>query len=415
MPESDSRFDVELAEWFSCRGGAWSGTASELLVSLKTSGDNGTLNSLTSVELYAYLQSHRQRLSSLGVDVFLRNGVPRIVSLRSPQDEPKKTSPSSASDRDSKSDPATGPSSTTTVSNSFSDAAITESFGSESFRRDSVVKSSSSEKSSAGTPGDEDCPKDGFFSNTGEALFAIVEMRRQIREQGLDLEATVNLVVGRAREITKCYGVAVGFLPQEIGTRPPAGWAASRNELAFDANLFQSRLTAGEAVQIADAQKHPVLGATYRRAGVGSLIMVPIFRNREVAGAIECFFQEKRSFSPGDVMDLGLIAGVISESLGGSKNVGVKLASVRSPEPKPTPTPTPSLEAARGSRKKEELTFGQTSLGAVDRIDSKMPIAESPDPSSTVADTPAKKLPAPPGQLWHNFKRAILKRRTRRL
>ena len=39
MSEPDSRFDLELAEWFSCRGGAWSGTAGELLVSLRTSVD----------------------------------------------------------------------------------------------------------------------------------------------------------------------------------------------------------------------------------------------------------------------------------------------------------------------------------------------------------------------------------------
>src|ERR1700730_8887717 len=405
MSEPDSRFDPTIAEWFSRRGGAWSGTASELLASLRTSGDKGGLSSLTSVELYAYLQSHRQTLWSLGVDVSLRNGVPRMVSLRSPQDEPQKTSPPGASDLDRTSDLAIGHSSTTTVSNRFSDAALA----------DSSDKSNSWEKFLAGRPGEEDGPKEGFFSNTGEALFAIVEMQRKIREQGLDLEATVDLVIGRAREITKCCGVAVGFLPQEIGTRPPAGGPASRDELTFDANLFQSRLTSGDAVQIADAQKHPVLGATYRRAGVGSLIMVPIFRNREVAGAIEFFFQEKRSFSPGDVMDLGLIAGVISESLGGSKNVGVKLASVHPSEPKPTPAPAPSLKAARGWQKEEELTFGQTSSGGGDKMDSKMPITESINPASTVADTSAKKLPTSPGQLWHNVKKAILTRQPRRL
>ena len=297
MSEPDSRFDLELAEWFSRRGGAWSGTASELLASLRTSGDEGSLSSLTSVGLYAYLQSHRQRLRSLGVDVLLQNGVPRMVSLRSPQDEPQRKEPTEGHPiLTANLTPPQVTSSTMTVSNSSYDAAIADPSGSESFRRDNVVKSNSSEKFSAGRPGEEDGPKEGFFSNTGEALFAIVEMRRKIREQGLDLEATVDLVIGRAREITKCCGVAVGFLPQEIGTRPPTGGAASRNELTFDANLFQSRLTAGEAVQIADAQKHPVLGATYRRAGVGSLIMVPIFRNREVAGAIEFFFREKRPF-----------------------------------------------------------------------------------------------------------------------
>jgi hypothetical protein len=257
-------------------------------------------------------------------------------------------------------------------------------------------------------PGEGDGPKESPFSNTGEALFAIVEMRRQIREQGLDLEAAVDLVIDHAREITKCYGIEVGFLPQEIGTRSPMGAAASRNGLPFDANLFQSSLTAGEAVQIADAQQHPVLGATYRRAGVRSLIIVPIFRHREVAGAIEFFFREKRIFSPGDVMDLSLIAGVISESLGGSKNVGVKLASVHPPEPN---TPTPSLKAGPGTLKKKVLDPGQTAQSAIAAtIDPQAPAAESPDPTSTVPATTAKKLPAPSGQLWLNLKKAILKR-----
>ena len=430
MSEPGSGFDLELGEWFSRRGGAWSGTAGELLVSLRTSVeiDKASLSSLTSVELYAYLQSHQQRLRSLGMDVFLRNGVPRMVSLRPPQDEPKSTSPPVASDPERQSHPAVVSTSTiapviphaqiasgvggtalSTVSNSSYDAAIADPSGSESPRRDDVVKSNSSEKPSAGKLGEEDGPKEGTFSNTGEALFAIVEMRRQIREQGLDLEATVDLVIDRAREITKCYGIEVGFLPQEIGTRPPTRTVASRNELTFDANLFQSRLTAGEAVQIADARKHPVVGATCRRAGVGSLIILPIFRNREVAGAIEFFFREKRIFSPGDVMDLGLIAGVISESLGGSKNVGVKLTSVHSPEPI-----TPSLEAGQGTLKEEELTLGQTAQSAIaPTIDSKTPAAESYDLASTVPATPAKKLPATPGQRWLDFKKAILTRAPR--
>jgi GAF domain len=415
MPEADFRFDLELAGWFSRRGGAWSGTASELLVSLSTSVDKGILSSVTSVGLYAYLQSHSQRLQSLGVDVLLQNSFPRMVSLRSPEYESKGTSPSSASDVDRKHDLAVDPSSNITVPNSSPAAAIADLSGRESFSRDVVVELDSSKTFSAEKPGKDDGPKEGFFSNTGEALFSIVEMRRQIREKGLDLEATVDLVIGRAREITKCCGVAVGFLPHEIGTQPPTGAAASRNELIFDANLFQSRLTAGEAVQIADARKHPVLGATCRRAGIGSLIMIPIFRNREVAGAIEFFFREKRTFSSGDVMDLSLIAGVISESLGGSKNAGAKLASVHPPEPKPSLSP--GFEAARRTLKEEEeFTPGHTAQDAVaTTIDSKTPIAESPDQTSTVPATLAKKLRAARGQLWLNFRKAIGTRQPPRL
>ena len=48
---------------------------------------------------------------------------------------------------------------------------------------------------------------------------------------------------------------------------------------------------------------------------------MPIFRSREVAGVIELLFKEMRSFSTGDVMDLELITGVISEGLSGAAQI----------------------------------------------------------------------------------------------
>ena len=97
LAESDYRFDRELADWFSRRGGAWSGTAGELLASLRTSADAGdSFGPQSSAGLYAHLQSHKQILQSLGVDVFLRHGVPRMVSLRSCQDEQSQQQPPSS-------------------------------------------------------------------------------------------------------------------------------------------------------------------------------------------------------------------------------------------------------------------------------------------------------------------------------
>lgn len=402
LPESDCRFDRELAEWFSRRGGAWSGTASALLTSLGTSaGAGSSLSPQSSVELYAYLQSHRQILRSLGVDVLLHDGVPRMVSLRSSRDEPQRKAPSNTSDFDRNSGPTTSVSSSVTASKDFSpDSTNATPDGGESVDQNiPLAKSDSRGRFVAGKAGERDGPKDGFFLNTGEALFAIVEMRRQVRERGLDLEATVDLVIRRAQEITQCYGIAVGFLPQEIGSRPRSGTAVSRNELAFDANLFQSRLMAGEAVQITDAQKHPLLGATYRREGVGSLIMVPIFRNREVAGAIEFFFQEKRSFSTGDVMDLGLIAGVISESLGGSRNPGIKLATA------PPSGTKPALDVDPAGGPLNEDPGQLQPCPVADTISSKTPIEESSGSETTVPGVPPAKLPSAPAQLWLNLKR----------
>ena len=406
LPESDCRFDQDLAEWFSRRGGAWSGTAGELLASLGTSPSVGSgLGPQSSGALYSYLQSHRQILQSLCVDVLLHHGVPRMVSLRSCRDEPQSKAPSNTSGFDRNSGPTTSVSSSVTASKDFSpDSTNATPDGGESVDQNiPLAKSDSRGRFVAGKAGERDGPKDGFFLNTGEALFAIVEMQRQVRERGLDLEATVDLVIGRAQEITQCYKIAVGFLPQEIGSRPRSGTAVSRNELAFDANLFQSRLMAGEAVQITDAQKHPLLGATYRREGVASLIMVPIFRNREVAGAIEFFFQEKRSFSPGDVMDLGLIAGVVSESLGGSRNPGIKLATAHRSGTKPAL----DVDPAGGPLNEDP---GQLLPSPVaDTISSKTPLAESSGSEPTVPAVPPAKLPSAPAQLWLNLKRTWTK------
>ena len=160
----------------------------------------------------------------------------------------------------------------------------------------------------------ENTSKERVFEDTAEALVAIGEIRQQIRALHLDLESAVNLVNSAALEMTRCYRIAVGFLPPETkGRTHRTGWRSSIKGQSFDANIFQSSLVAGEAVQLEDAQSHQILGSKFRREGVGSMIIVPIFRGREVAGAMEFLFLEKRKFSPGDVMDLELIAGVISE------------------------------------------------------------------------------------------------------
>jgi general secretion pathway protein A len=87
-PGSGDRFDQELVAWFALCGGAWSGTAAEMLAAVKTRvGVGNDLWAQSPSALYAHIESHRQILRSLGVDVSLRHGYPRMVSLRSCQDE----------------------------------------------------------------------------------------------------------------------------------------------------------------------------------------------------------------------------------------------------------------------------------------------------------------------------------------
>jgi hypothetical protein len=324
LPQSDDRFDQELAGWLSLRGRAWSGTTAELLASLGTRSDVGTsLWPQSPRGLYDHLNSHSQILRSLGVAVLLHHGVPRMVSLRPCQNEtPCRKPPSDASDIDRASDPSPNLSSLVgSRKASPADSGAAGPAGQQPFNEDiPLAKSDLPGQHASGKYVARDKFEEFVFENTGEALVAIGEMRQRIREQGLDLASAADLVISRAQQITRSCGIAVGFLPQQTMGQPVrTGVGASMKGLHFDANLFQSSLMVGQAVQLRDAQKHPVLGARCQREGIGSLIIVPIFRDREVAGAMEFLFREKRFFSAGDVMDLGLIAGVIGESLGSVK------------------------------------------------------------------------------------------------
>src|SRR6266567_6776082 len=97
LPQSDIRFDQELVGWFALRGGVWSGTAGELLAAVKTRVDVcGDVWPHSPRALYAHIESHMQVLRSLGVEVWLPHGNPRMISLRGCQDDKPARKPPSA-------------------------------------------------------------------------------------------------------------------------------------------------------------------------------------------------------------------------------------------------------------------------------------------------------------------------------
>ena len=349
-------------------------------------------------------------LHSLGVDVSFHDGVPRMVSLRSCQNEPLPSTPLADG---FEVEPASefppdvlSPVDAPQERPADSCAAVVPAI--VAYKGDTpAARSGLAGKLSKGKYADGDKFEGRVFEDTGEALFAIAEMRMQIQDQGLDLESAVDLVVGSARKITRSCGIAVGFLPQEesMGHPPETGVAASTKGLHFHANLFRSALTAGEAVMLPDARKHPVLGAWCEREGIGSVILVPIFHNREVAGAMEFLFRDRRFFSSGDVMDLGLIAGVISGCFAGVSNTGVKQAE-RSESPH-EPKAAEDVEAQpEHLRNQKDNSSGALPSPFKDTIDDEMLLEKSSTPEPIVPGSRLPKSPGAPVRLWLTFKRA---------
>jgi GAF domain len=318
LPEFDDSFDRELAQWFALRKGVWSGTAAELLAAVQGKPDAGKPSRSQSAHtLYAHLESRRHILRSLGVEVRLHQGLPRMLSLRHcPVGISGKKPPATASAfhiasisavnsiplADHGQDAPAGPEEARPAAseNSGQDISIGRTDSTARF-----VSGRHAEKESAGGR---------VFENTGMALSTVAEIRRLIRDQNLDLEAAIELMANRAQEITRCCGTAVGLLEENtVVYAVRTGIGATTAGLDLHANFFQSCVRTGGALQLRDAQRHPILGAMCQLEGVGSLVIVPIFHHRKVVGAMEFFYKESRSFSTGHVMDLEFIAGVVSE------------------------------------------------------------------------------------------------------
>lgn len=88
VSDSSDRLDQELAKWFVLHGGLWSGTASELIATFKAGSDaSNSLGPQSSRELYSHIESHKDKLRSLGIAVSLPFGYPRMISLSACVDE----------------------------------------------------------------------------------------------------------------------------------------------------------------------------------------------------------------------------------------------------------------------------------------------------------------------------------------
>jgi hypothetical protein len=373
LPEFDDAFDRELVEWFALRKGVWSGTAAELLAAVRSRPDAGSVAwSQSARMLYSHLESRRHILRSSGVDVRLQEGSPRMLSLRPcPVGKSAKKPPATASAVHKASTPPANAVQPAEAKNAASVAA--EETKSAAARPDSAARFVS------GRFAERDSPGGRVFDNTGEALSAVAEMRDLIREQNLDPRAAIELMANRAQEITGCCGTTVGLFKQNTVVYPVrTGIGATMAGLELHSNFFQSCVRTGGALQLRDARRHPRLGAMCQQEGVGSLIIVPIFHNREVIGAMEFFYRETRSFSTGQVMDLELIAGVVSERLSAAAEVELKQeaeveskqeeerdgpAQTRNNEDSPTPQTSDATESARMDSLSSRLAAAPRRLG----------------------------------------------------
>jgi len=164
-------------------------------------------------------------------------------------------------------------------------------------------------------------------------LAQIVETQQQILTRRLELENAMALVAQRAAEMTKAAGSAIAIVEaqtdvkktdakkidgKKLRYRAASGLLtlARGSEVAMETALCFNCLRSGEVIRGADVNSDFLIdGEQCRRRGIGSLIVVPIYRDSGIAGALELYFASANAFTEQDVHSCQLMAGLVTEAL----------------------------------------------------------------------------------------------------
>ena len=152
-----------------------------------------------------------------------------------------------------------------------------------------------------------------------QSLATIVDLQKSIRRGETDADTTMHLIAERAQEIANASGVAIGRLRGDqlvyaagsgsaapyIGRRVMAIFSTSRNIESKAEILRVENSTHDDRIE----------AAVCRQFGVQSLLMLPIFCGRRMAGVLQVLFDEPHVFQDQEVRTYRIMAGLVGEAM----------------------------------------------------------------------------------------------------
>lgn len=147
-------------------------------------------------------------------------------------------------------------------------------------------------------------------------MLAVIETQNEIAAMALDLDAVMQCIADRARDLTSATASVIE-IPEgdEMVYRVATGAAAPYVGRRLDLNASLSGLCMREArvLHCDDTEADGRVDATVARAtGTRSMICVPLSHDGVVAGVLKVMAPEPGAFDPSDVTALGLLSGVIA-------------------------------------------------------------------------------------------------------
>jgi putative methionine-R-sulfoxide reductase with GAF domain len=159
-------------------------------------------------------------------------------------------------------------------------------------------------------------------------LAEIVEAQRQIQTRHLELDKAMAVVAERVAKITGASGAAIAILEGSM-VRYRAGAGAPAlplgTEVPLEKAVCAASLRTGQVIRSEDVNLEFLFDPeTCLPRGIVSLSVVPIYREDEIIGALELYFDKTHGFAEQDIHTCQLMAGLVTEAIGRDAEVTLK-------------------------------------------------------------------------------------------
>lgn len=152
-----------------------------------------------------------------------------------------------------------------------------------------------------------------------QSLRVLLELQRRIATSECDVDRTIQQVADRARQVANATGTAIALLQgDQLVFRAGSGCAATYVGRHMTAILSASARSQGrgEILRVENAQRDArIEAAICREFGANSLLILPIYRGRVVAGVLEILFDEAHAFEDHEVQTYRLMVGLAEEAM----------------------------------------------------------------------------------------------------
>jgi len=198
-------------------------------------------------------------------------------------------------------------------------------------------------------------------------LAEIVEAQRQIQMRHLELDKAMAVVAESVARITSASGAAIGILEgKTVRYRAGAGDPALPlgSEVPLDKAICAASVRTGQVIRSEDVNPEFLFDPEVcRQRGIQSLVAVPIYKEDDIVGALELYFDRIHGFAEQDIHTCQLMAGLVTEAIGRDAELTLKksMAAERSTMLAAIERLQPNLTASTGVQ--SSATAG-TNVGA---------------------------------------------------